>query len=99
MVRRIFNFIYKEIGGLHEAAYLLSFFALLSQVLALARDRLFAHTFGVGETLDIYYAAFKIPDIIFVSVASLVSLSVLVPMLSETLERDAGAARRLVSEI
>ena len=30
MVRRIFNLIHKEISGLHEAAYLLAVFALLT---------------------------------------------------------------------
>ena len=83
MVRRIFNLIHKEINGLHEAAYLLAVFALLSQVLALVRDRLLAHFFGAGATLDVYYAAFRIPDIIFVAIASIVSVYVLIPFLAE----------------
>ena len=56
-------------------------FALLSQLLALIRDRLFAGTFGAGETLDIYYAAFRIPDFILITGASLVSVSILIPFL------------------
>ena len=72
-----------EIRGLHEAAYLLGFFALFSQILALIRDRLLASTFGAGHVLDVYYASFRIPDIIFVSVASLVSVYVLIPFLTE----------------
>lgn len=83
MVKRIINLIHKEIRGLHEAAYLLGVFALLSQFLALARDRLLAHFFGAGAVLDIYYAAFRIPDIIFVTVASIVSIYVLIPFLAE----------------
>lgn len=83
MVKRIFSLIHKEINGLHEAAYLLGVFALLSQVLALCRDRILAHFFGAGAVLDIYYAAFRLPDIIFVAVASMVSLYVLIPFLAE----------------
>ena len=79
MVERILQLIEREIRGIHEAAYLLGFFALLSQVLALVRDRLLASLFGAGETLDIYYAAFRIPDLIFVGVASFVSAFVLIP--------------------
>ena len=75
----------KEVRGLHEAAYVLAVFAIASQVLALLRDRIFTSQFGAGEVLDVYYAAFRIPDFIFVSVASLVSLSVLIPFLTEKL--------------
>ncbi len=77
---------HREIQGLHEAAYFLALFALLSAVLALVRDRLLAHYFGAGEALDIYYAAFRIPDIVFVSIASMVSIYVLIPFLSKTEE-------------
>lgn len=79
MVERLLELIYREIRGIHEAAYLLGLFALFSQVLALVRDRLLAHLFGAGLTLDVYYAAFRIPDVLFVSVASFVSAYVLIP--------------------
>ncbi|MBA3550947.1 hypothetical protein H0W32_01940, partial [Patescibacteria group bacterium] len=87
MVKKVFNFISREVGGLHEAAYLLGFFALLSQILALFRDRLLAYTFGASQALDIYYTAFRIPDFIFVTVASLVSMSVLIPFLMERIDK------------
>ena len=57
---------YSEIRGLHQAAYILALFAFGSQILALVRDRLLAHTFGAGDELDLYYAAFRIPDLMFV---------------------------------
>ena len=72
MVKRILSLLHKEVRGLHEAAYLLGFFALFSQLLALLRDRLLTGQFGAGEILDVYYAAFRIPDFIFVSIASIV---------------------------
>ncbi len=82
MVRKILSILHQEIRGLHEAAYFLGLFALFSAVLALIRDRLLASNFGAGGTLDIYYAAFRIPDLIFISVASMVSIYVLIPFLS-----------------
>ncbi|KKU70507.1 MAG: hypothetical protein UX94_C0005G0069 [Parcubacteria group bacterium GW2011_GWA2_47_21] len=99
MVSRILRFINKEISGLHEAAYLLAFFTFLSQVLGLFRDRVLAHIFGAGLALDTYYSAFRIPDLIFVSVASIVSVSVLVPFVIERLERSEGEAKRFVDSI
>ncbi len=91
MVKKFFGFIYKgflnkEINSLNQAALFLGLFSVLSQVIGFLRDRLLAHIFGVGSELDIYYAAFRIPDFLFVSVASLVSLSVLIPFI---IERDA----------
>jgi len=82
MVRAFLSAVGKEIRGMHEAAYLLAAFALLSQLLALVRDRLLAGSFGAGHTLDLYYAAFRIPDFLFATVASLLSLYALLPILS-----------------
>ncbi len=72
---------HKEIRGLHEAAYLLAFFTFGSQIFALVRDRLLAHRFGAGETLDLFYAAFRVPDTLYALIASMVSLFVLIPFL------------------
>jgi len=80
-MHRIIKFVEGEIRGLHEAAYLLGAFALLSALLALFRDRLLAAAFGAGPMLDVYYTAFRIPDIVFVTIASVVSVFILVPLL------------------
>ena len=63
MIKKIFHVFYKEIKGLHEVAYLLAVFALLSQILGLVRDRMFAASFGATHILDVYYSAFRIPDL------------------------------------
>jgi putative peptidoglycan lipid II flippase len=77
---------------MHEAAYLLAGFALLSQLLALVRDRILAANFGAGHILDIYYAGFRIPDFLFATVASLLSLYALLPVLSRLEEEGSGLA-------
>lgn len=82
MVSALIQTITKPVRGLHQAAYLLAFMTLASQVLALVRDRLFAHQFGAGEMLDLYYAAFRVPDLVFALVASLVSAYVLIPRIA-----------------
>jgi putative peptidoglycan lipid II flippase len=80
--KRPFRFLSREVRGMHEAAYLLAGFSLASQILALLRDRVFAAQFGVGHTLDLYYAAFRVPDFLFATVASLFSLYALLPILT-----------------
>lgn len=47
------------------AAIVIGIASLVSKVVALARDRIFAHYFGAGDVMDAYYAAFKIPDLVF----------------------------------
>lgn len=83
MVQKFFSLISIKLGDLRKAAFWLAVFAFISQLLALGRDRLLAHNFGAGIELDIYYAAFKIPDLLFVTVASLVSISALVPLFAK----------------
>ena len=99
MVKKFLNLFGKEINGLHEAAYLLGFFALLSQVLALVRDRTLAATFGAGHSLDLYYSAFRIPDFIFVTVASIVSISVLVPFIIEKMNVSLDEGKKFVDNV
>jgi putative peptidoglycan lipid II flippase len=99
MVKAVFRFLYKETSTLHNAAYLLGGFALLSQVLAFLRDRLLAHVFGASAALDSYYAAFRIPDFLFVTVASVVSISVLVPFIIERERRGKEEVRKFIDDI
>ena len=88
MVKRWFSFFNQEIRGLHEAAYLLAVFAFFSLILALIRDKMLAYTFGAGQSLDVYYAAFRIPDLIFTTIGSLVSASILLPYFIERFENS-----------
>jgi putative peptidoglycan lipid II flippase len=99
MVKRWFTFIGQEIRGLHEAAYLLAAFAFLSLVLALIRDKLLAFTFGAGPALDVYYAAFRVPDLIFTTIGSLVSASILLPYFIEKFESSKEKGKHFFDSI
>lgn len=99
MVKKILRFLHKEIPGIHEAAYLLGFFAICSQLLALVRDKLLAFTFGASSSLDLYYAAFRIPDFLFVTIGSLVSLSVVIPFLVSEYQKGTDKAREFIDTI
>lgn len=95
MVSRILEKLAIPVRGLHQAAYWLMILTLASQVLALLRDRTFAHTFGAGHILDLYYAAFRVPDLVFALVSSLVSAYVLIPRMMQAADED---TKRLLSE-
>lgn len=62
MWRRIFK---QKINSIAVAAILVAASSLVSRLLGIFRDRILAGQFGAGEQLDIYYAAFRVPDLLF----------------------------------
>ncbi|MEX1113368.1 MAG: murein biosynthesis integral membrane protein MurJ [Patescibacteria group bacterium] len=60
-IRRFFGFS-ASVGG---AAALLGIAYFVSRLLALVRDRILATGFGASAELDVYFAAFRIPDFLF----------------------------------
>ncbi len=99
MVNRFLKLFHRDWSGLHEAAYLLGTFALLSQILGLVRDRLLAHSFGASHLLDMYYASFRIPDLLFVSIASFASATAIVPFFIEKINKGHDEAKKFLNDI
>ena len=94
MVKKILNIFNKETSGINEAAFLLGLFAFVSQLLGLFRDRALAHYLGPSKPLDVYYAAFRVPDFLFISIASIVSITVLIPFLINKLSKGEGEEKK-----
>lgn len=82
-------------NSVQGAAILLALSAIMTQLFGLVRDKLLAHLVGPGPMLDAYYSAFRIPDILFVTVATLFSASILLPFLADYLNKNdlAGSHR------
>lgn len=100
MVQKVLHIVYKEVRGLHQAAYVLALFTFGSQILALIRDRLLAHQFGAGIELDLYYTAFRIPDFLYVLFASTLSVYVLIPFIAQRIDgKNTQKAKHLLSQI
>jgi putative peptidoglycan lipid II flippase len=55
----------KPTQSIAAAAVIISLAGVASRVLGLFRDRILAGQFGAGDTLDAYYAAFRIPDLMY----------------------------------
>lgn len=55
----------KPSASIVSAAFVITMAGLASRVLGLLRDRFLASSFGAGDVLDVYYAAFRIPDLIY----------------------------------
>jgi putative peptidoglycan lipid II flippase len=86
-------------GGLARAGLIVSGAFLVSRVLGWLRLVVFAQLFDAAQ-LDPFFAAFRIPDLIFQLVAAGALSSALIPIVASLLERDDEAhAWRVVSTV
>ncbi len=83
MVSKLLKFLNKDIAGMNQAALLLGAFSLVSQLFGLLRDHLLASFVGPSASLDVYYAAFRVPDFIYNSIAILFSVTVIIPFIAQ----------------
>ena len=81
------------------AAVLLFFSGLLSRFLGLFRDRLLTGYFGAGQELDIYFAAFRIPDFIYGILIMGGVAAVFLPVLSEHFKQDKEKGWELTNNV
>jgi len=58
------KFLHSETKSISSASLILAVSYFFSAFLGLLRDRLLAGTFGAGNELDVYYAAFTVPDFV-----------------------------------
>ena len=86
-----------SLGG---AAFIIALAGVLSRLLGFARDRLLASTFGAGDILDAYYAAFRLPDFIYGLLVLGALSAAFVPVFTELIHKnDLKAAWRLTHNI
>ncbi|MDP3758774.1 MAG: lipid II flippase MurJ, partial [Candidatus Daviesbacteria bacterium] len=85
MVKNIFALLYSRQTSILSAASIIMATMMLSKVLGLIRDRLLAHVFS-PDVIDIFWAAFRLPDLIF-QIIILGALSVaFIPVFTEHLQ-------------
>jgi len=94
IVRNFFNLQTKNITS---ASLILATASFVSLILGLIRDRLLAGQFGVGDELDIYYAAFRIPDFITATLIIGAIGAAIIPIFSECLIKNREEAFRYLS--
>ena len=85
MFTKIFN---SKTRNFTNAAIILATATILSRFLGLYRDRLLAGAFGAGASLDIYFAAFRIPDLIHAVLVTGGLGATFLPIFSQELEES-----------
>lgn len=99
MVSRLIQKLTQETYSMHKAALLIAALSLASQLLAVVRDKLLAHIFGAGEVLDVYYAAFRIPDLLYATLGSVLAAIVFLPLFSERVEESKEKAEWFTNSV
>jgi putative peptidoglycan lipid II flippase len=85
MIKKI---LHSKINSIAMAAFLVAFSSLASRLLGVIRDRILASSFGAGDALDVYYAAFRLPDMIY-NLLVLGALSAgFIPLFAKKLKRE-----------
>lgn len=96
MLNKILN---AETRSIALASLILGIATLSSAALGLFRDRLLASRFGAGDTLDAYYAAFRIPDFVaMVFIMGAISAAV-IPVFSEYFVKSKDEAWTFTSNL
>lgn len=96
MIRRILN---SQTKNITSAAFILGAAGLVSALLGIFRDRLLAKSFGAGDELDIYYAAFKIPDFVAILLIMGAISAAIIPVFSQYIVRSREEAWRFTSAL
>ncbi len=87
------RFFTAESAGVHQTALLLAFTSIINGILGLLRDRFLAAEFGASRSLDIYYAAFRIPDIIFSLSLFFIASTAFIPLFLERSNKSHESAQ------
>lgn len=101
MIRRLrrMGFLHQEIATVHAAALILGAAGLASRMLGVLRDRLLASHFGAGRELDIYNAAFNIPDFVATLLLLGGATAAILPMFQEYAAQDRERARQFIGAL
>src|SRR3989338_55267 len=98
-MRRIGHFFNYASVGVIGGAVILSVASLASRGLGFLRNALLAAEFGAGPTLDAYFLAFRLPDLV-INLLFVGALSAgFVPVFIKLKEKNAESAWRLASDM
>jgi putative peptidoglycan lipid II flippase len=96
MLKRFFN---SQTKSITSAAFLVGISTIASGALGLLRDRLLAGRFGAGAELDVYFAAFRIPDFVYGILIVGGVAAVFLPVFSEFFKKNEKEAWKFTNNL
>ncbi|MEK7067356.1 MAG: murein biosynthesis integral membrane protein MurJ [Patescibacteria group bacterium] len=95
----ILSLLSRKITTIHAAALILGAAGFLSRLLGLFRDRLLAGVFGASRELDVYYAAFQVPDFVYSILLLGAGSMAILPIFFDALGKGKEEAENFISEL
>lgn len=104
MTKKTFAEFFARLGApsrtVGSAAFLIAVAGVASRILGFFRDRILASQFGAGDTLDVYYAAFRIPDMLYGLLVAGALSAAFIPVFTELIaKKDEARAWRLADGV
>ncbi|MDD2647149.1 MAG: murein biosynthesis integral membrane protein MurJ [Patescibacteria group bacterium] len=96
MLKKIKILLFSSVAG---GAIIIATFSVLSRLIGLLRDRLLTGTFGAGQILDAYYAAFRLPDLVFNTLVLGALSSAFIPVFLSIWHKDKEEAWKVANSI
>jgi putative peptidoglycan lipid II flippase len=63
--KKFFQTVNTQSQSITSAAIIIGSLSVVSRLMGIFRDRILASEFGAGDVLDAYYAAFRLPDLVY----------------------------------
>ena len=96
MIKKLLSIQTKSIS---TASIILAGFYLISAIMGFLRERLLAGKFGAGNELDVYYAAFTIPDFVALLLVFGAISAAIIPIFNSYLVKSKDEAWRYISAL
>lgn len=96
MLQRTKHLLFNSVGG---GAVIIAVFSILSRLVGLLRDRLLTANFGASEILDAYYAAFRLPDLVFNTLVLGALSSAFIPVFLEVWSKNKDEAWQVANSV
>ncbi|MEK7541905.1 MAG: lipid II flippase MurJ [Patescibacteria group bacterium] len=93
------SFLNQEVVNVHAAALVLGAAGLASRLVGVVRNRLLFAEFGAGRELDIYYAAFQIPDFMAAVFLLGAASAAILPLFQEYLLKEKKKAQEFIGAL
>lgn len=96
MIKRLFS---ATSTSVVSAAVIVAVFSILSRLVGFLRDHILAGLFGTGDTLDVYFAAFRVPDFLFQLIVIGALSACFIPVFNRYFGKDNERAWRYTNNI
>lgn len=93
------NIIHRLKNTITGGAIIIATFGIVSKLIGLLRDRLIASSFGAGDIADVYFASFRLPDLIFNTLVLGALASAFIPVFINIWNKNKAQAWRVTNSI